>query len=363
MQNKNKKKICLIVSSLGKGGAERSAGLLSKALHHSGHDVTIVPILNSVEFDYEGKIFNLGELKEKDDTFFGKVKRFFKFRSFLAREKFDYIIDSRTRVSVKRQQRIAKFLYRSTPVIYMVRSADLMPYLSTDKAAAKTFYSKAFKVVAVTKTIEDKIKSEYGIDNVITINNAVDFDTNSDQGQDQISTKNYILFYGRLVDKIKNVSMLIQAFAQSRLPAEGVEFLILGDGPDRDMLEELANESEAGDSVKFLGHDPNPFPLVKNAKFTVLGSRYEGFPRSVIESLALGVPVISTNYIGNPKEVLTHGENGLIVESENAESFASAMNSFIFDEELYQRCRSNATSSVKHLSIQRIAAEWDKLLV
>ena len=362
MQNKNKKKICLVVSSLGKGGAERSAALLSKTLHHAGHKVTIVTILNTIDFDFDGNILNLGELKDRNDSLFGKARRFFRFRKFLIKEQFDFIIDSRTRVSVKKQKRIAKHLYRSTPVIYMVRSFELDPYLGKNKKEGNRFYSKAFKVVGVTQAIVRKVKTEYLIDNVICINNAVEMDYDIPEENIPVTSRNYILYYGRLNDEIKNISLLIQAYTESALPNQGIEFLIMGDGTDASKLRNLVHGKACSDMIRFLPYRPDPFPIVKHAMFTVLGSRYEGLPRSVIESLALGVPVISANYKGDPSEIITHSQNGLIVEGNSTEAFANAMNSFIFDDELYQRCRSNTRQSVAHLSIEHIAGEWDKLL-
>ncbi|MBT8257166.1 MAG: glycosyltransferase [Bacteroidia bacterium] len=362
MQNKNKKKICLIVSSLGKGGAERSAGLLSKTLHLSGHDISIVTILNRIEYDFEGRIFNLGELKEKNDSIFGKISRFLKFRAFLSKEKFDYIIDSRTRVSAKRQNLVRKFLFRSTPVIYMVRSSELVHYLGRDKNKTQAVYSLAYKIVAVTNSIAKRIKAEYGLDNVICIHNAVDL--SMAPTEENIESKgDFILFYGRLNDSIKNIKGLIDAYSKSKLPAQNINFVIMGDGPDEDSLKNYAESTVCSEKISFLPHRADPFGIVKQARFTVLGSRFEGLPRSIIESLSLGVPVISSEYIGDPREILKQGENGLIVESDDTDAFASAMNSFIFDKELYERCCSNARQSISHLSLERIAEEWDKILL
>ncbi|NNF76139.1 MAG: glycosyltransferase [Flavobacteriaceae bacterium] len=362
MQNKNKKKICLIVSSLGKGGAERSAGLLSIALHQSGHDVTLVTVLNHIEFDYQGRLINLGELKDKNDSFFGRIERFLKFRKLLSEERFDYIIDSRSRISPIREQLISKFLYRSTPVIYIIRSAKLKTYLGTDKRKAKKLYSKAYQMVAVSKTIAEKVRQEYGLDRVVTIYNPVEVINVDKTIYKTKADSKYVLFFGRLDNSIKNISMLIDAYVTSDLPAKYVDLYIMGDGPDLEFLKNHALKTNCGKHIKFLPFNENPFPVVSHALFTLLTSHYEGLPRSVIESLACGVPVISTDYEGGPEELINPGYNGLIVQAANARAFADAMNRFIFDKSLYNSCRSNAKASVAHLSLDKIAEEWAKLL-
>ena len=351
-----------MVSSLGRGGAERSAGLLSIALGNAGYDVHIVTVLNDISFDHAGQIFNLGKLKEKNDSLIGRVWRMLKFRSFLKKHRFDYIIDSRTRVSAKKQGLISRWLYGSIPVVYIVRSHNLRPYFGDNKAKARKLYAKAFRIVAVSEAIESKIRREYGFDNVTHIPNPVELEyIPKEEEQNRISGP-YILFYGRLIDRIKNINMLIEAYAESNLPQKGIKLIILGDGPDKEMLKKKTDGLALHDRIEFIGFQKDPFLWVRQALFTVLTSRYEGFPRSLIESLALGTPVISTAYEGGCEAIVSHGENGLIVPSNDVNALAGAMNSFIFDKTLYETCRSNARSSVSHLSIDKTGLRWAELL-
>ena len=74
--NTAKKKICIVTSSLGKGGAEKSSAVLSTLLHNLGYEVHIISVLNTIDYNYKGTLLNLGALKDKDASFFGKIKRF-----------------------------------------------------------------------------------------------------------------------------------------------------------------------------------------------------------------------------------------------------------------------------------------------
>ena len=94
----NNKKICIVVSSLGNGGAERSSGLLSQMLYNVGFDVHVISILNNIEFPYKGKLLNLGELKDKDNSALGRLKRLRVLKAYVKEHNFDYIIDNRTRI-------------------------------------------------------------------------------------------------------------------------------------------------------------------------------------------------------------------------------------------------------------------------
>ena len=76
-------KICIVTQSLGLGGAERSAAMQSIMLTELGYDVHIVLISNIINFNYKGSLFNLGELKEKSNSVFDKVKRVYLLRKYL----------------------------------------------------------------------------------------------------------------------------------------------------------------------------------------------------------------------------------------------------------------------------------------
>ncbi|MBR9846888.1 MAG: glycosyltransferase family 4 protein, partial [Algicola sp.] len=76
------KKICIVASSLGKGGAERSSALLSIMLSNLGYEIYIVTVLDCIEYAYKGQLYNLGALKKEKDNFFGRINRIKKFKRF-----------------------------------------------------------------------------------------------------------------------------------------------------------------------------------------------------------------------------------------------------------------------------------------
>jgi len=363
LQSKNKKKICIVVQSLSEGGSQRSTALLSKTLALLGHDIHLVSVLNKIEFDFAGTLFNLGELKEKNDTFFGRLNRLLIFRKFLKEHNFDYIIDNRARVQAYREIIITKLLYRSKGV-YVIRNYDELTF--TKHAWLNRYLYKNETMVAVSDGIREKFKKKYALNKITTINNTVDIDSLGVMANqtlsDIASLGKYIILYGRLDDEYKNLKLLLDAFRESRLPEKSVKLLIVGDGPDKEIIIEYSNSLGLSEDVVFYPYNNNPFVYVKHAAFTLVTSRFEGFPRVILESLAIGTPVISVDCPTGPREIIDHGKNGLLIENFNPKALAEAMDSFIFDMKLYDFCKSHAQTSVEKFSMKHIAQKWEEVL-
>lgn len=357
-----KKKICVVVKSLGGGGAERSTGILSILLSELGYEVHVVTAVNDIRYSYAGTLLNLGEIKEQNTKFVGALKRFKVLYKYIRSKDFDYIIDNRTRVNRLQELIISKVLYRSTKTIYCIRSFNLYNYLPSSVLLARLWYSNAYKLVGVSKAISEELKSKYNFNNVETIYNPIEHGSSIMLPGEMVIKGSYILFFGRLIDEVKNISLLLEAYEKSSLPKEKVKLLIMGYGKDKERLLKKVDLMSCSNLIEFVAFKENPNALITNAKYTVLTSHYEGFPRLILESLFLGTPVVSVNCKSGPDEIIEHKKNGLLVDNYNPEAFAEAMNTLYFDNELYDSCKKNAKKSVLKFSQDNIAKAWQKIL-
>jgi len=118
---------------------------------------------------------------------------------------------------------------------------------------------------------------------------------------------------------------LIRAFAKIR-SERPCRLVILGEGKKRRELQRLAADLGIGDEVSLPGFVPNPYAFMKRASLFVLSSNCEGAPVVLIESLALGLPAVSTDCPSGPREILQHGRIGPLVPIGDDEALARAIN-------------------------------------
>lgn len=154
----------------------------------------------------------------------------------------------------------------------------------------------------------------------VTIYNPIDFETienkackreNLTLDEEKLLKNPYICSVGRLDEGQKDFNTLINAYANLKVENKISEKLVLvGDGPDREKLENLAKKLNLENDVIFLGKKSNPYIWMKNSKAFILSSKYEGLPTVLIEALILDVPSISSSCLTGPVEILENGKFG-----------------------------------------------------
>jgi glycosyltransferase involved in cell wall biosynthesis len=161
-----------------------------------------------------------------------------------------------------------------------------------------------------------------------------------------------LVFAGRLGPQ-KALGVALAALAG----VPDVTLTVAGDGPERDALEAQAAELGLGGRVRFLGSVPREtvLRLFRAADGSVLPSAWENFPHTVVESLAVGCPVIATAVGGIP-EVVRDGENGLLVAPKDPAALAAAISWFFSDAELRARLSAAAPGSVAGYSEEAVFA-------
>ena len=120
-----------------------------------------------------------------------------------------------------------------------------------------------------------------------------------------------LLSAGRLVPQ-KDYATLLRAFAEV-ISSRPARLVILGVGPERENLLELAECLKVSQQVDLPGFEVNPFAYMSRSRVFVLSSRYEGFPNVLAQAMACGTPVVSTDCRSGPREILEDGKWGRLV--------------------------------------------------
>jgi glycosyltransferase involved in cell wall biosynthesis len=197
---------------------------------------------------------------------------------------------------------------------------------------ARVFYGLADVVTAVSQGVADDLAAAFGRQKnwVKVIYNPIVSDeiiTKSRQPAEheffQDKDIPVILSVGRLEPQ-KDYPVLLKAFARVR-KNRSCRLIILGQGFDRPALEKLVDDLEIGKDVSLPGYADNPYAYMKQASLFVLSSIHEGLPTVLIEALACGCPVVSTDCPSGPMEILEGGKWGQLVPMKDVDALAAAI--------------------------------------
>lgn len=306
-------KIIVFTPSLNIGGIERILLTYAKGLADKGYKVTYLTLSDQGDFKLkatENLAFeNLG-IKRLRQALIALVK-------FLKKNKPDVILCANDATLMVY---IAKVLSGIKTKIITSHHNYYENYLDLNfknTFVPKFVYPCCFKVIAVSEGIRKMLLNDFHIkpNKVVTISNPIDIEQIQYQANEMVNSlpHEYILFVGRF-DKVKNIPFLIDAFNLFNKKFPDVKLLLIGGGPESDMIIDYIKHSGLQNSVELLGVKSNPFPYIKNAKIVVLSSISEAFPTVLLESLVLGKTIVSTPTYGG-MDILKNGKYGYISKS------------------------------------------------
>ena len=220
----------------------------------------------------------------------------------------------------------------------LLHPAYLRAYANADHVIANS-RGVADDIVHRVPSLREKISVVYnaGVDDKLLALAAEPLDCDRASGP-------VIVTCGRLTEQ-KDQGTLLRAFALiDSQPAP--ELWILGEGEELPALEALARELGVSSRVRFLGFRSNPYPFLAAADVFALSSRWEGFGNVVVEALACGTPVVSTDCPHGPREILEGGRYGRLVPVGDPRALGEALREALLERETTNRQELRARASV-----------------
>ncbi|WP_317925628.1 glycosyltransferase family 4 protein [Cupriavidus sp. TA19] len=169
-----------------------------------------------------------------------------------------------------------------------------------------------------------------------------------------------VLAMGRLV-AAKGFDVLLHAWQKVAAQVPGWQLVIHGEGEERPALTALIAELRLQDRVSLPGICHEPEQAYGRASVFCLSSRYEGFGLVLIEAMAFGLPIVSTDCETGPRELLTPGQDALVVATGSADALAQALLTVIRDPATAARLAEAGRRKAAGFALERIALQWDAL--
>lgn len=394
------KKVFLFVGTLSGGGAERAVSNISLNLNENiKREIILFGANAKLDYPYTGDTIYLDRMKPSNYLYkiLSLFKRIIKIRNIKINNPHTPII------SFLEYPNLINILTRNYGrTIISVRNHMSSKYKNGIKAffwnsTIKNLYSKADQVIVVSQEIKRDLMTNYAInpDKIKVIYNSYPIESIQKLSEDSIKDEYVDIFNcpvvitsGRL-NKQKGHWHLIRAFSKVKKNNSNAKLVFLGDGPLKNELKRLANDYELSEDIYFFGFQDNPFKYISKAKIFVMSSLHEGFPNSLAEAMACGVPVVSTDCLSGPGEILApleyagnkisyeidkrkygllspvcdgirYGSNDSLTPEELV--MASHITTLLNDEEKAKYFSKQSLKRIENFNIKNIIKHWEDLL-
>lgn len=357
-------KIALFTNSLRAGGAERVVSRLASHWAQKGHEVTVIT-LESVEADFYPLHDDVRRVVIENIPRGGKlaaplrlVRRAQSLRKTITALQPDIVISFMVTMNIIA---VLACIGTKIPVIISERNNPRLQKIGMLPSLVRAMlYPLADRLVCVSKGIEQYFFWIPSAKKTVIYNPVVKPEEEGDLVS-PLYDGAFILNVGRLEEN-KGQDMLIDAFARIAPDHPDLALVIVGEGSRRAALEAQIERLGLQGRVFLPGRDKNVFAIMKRCRLFVLSSRYEGFPNVLIEAMACGAPVVSYACQTGPDEIITSGENGILVEDGCVEDLALSIHTLLLSQSERDRLSLRARNVQSTFSGEKIMAEWEYLI-
>jgi GalNAc-alpha-(1->4)-GalNAc-alpha-(1->3)-diNAcBac-PP-undecaprenol alpha-1,4-N-acetyl-D-galactosaminyltransferase len=354
-------KVTLVIGGMGMGGAERVMSILANYWATHGWKVTLITLVDRSKpsfypLDPQVKLVQLGVTGDSGNPAMAVIKIWQRVRVLR-----QAIIASTPDVAIgfMATSGVMSILACWNLGIPVIVSKRIYPSMSEAtkiwKLLMKWTYPFADLVVVLTESALSFYPPKQGY-RAIVLPNPVILPPATAQIE-PLLPKPTLIAVGRLAPQ-KGFDLLITAFAKIQHDYPDWHLTILGEGESRVELEALRAEFQLIDRVHLPGKVTNVHDYLRQADIFVMSSRCEGFPNALCEAMACGLPVISTDCLSGPREIITNGVDGILVATEDVEALAMGLEKLMSDPAKRQQLAHAAPQILERFGLDRVLNMW-----
>jgi glycosyltransferase involved in cell wall biosynthesis len=360
-------RMTLVISSLERGGAERTASVLANAWAEQGHQVTLITLARDDAPAYQlHSAINLRQLRLQIPGarnilhgIFRQLRIVRVLRSALRQARPDAIVSFMETSNV-----LTLLAARGLAAAMIVTEHTHPAYVRLGwqwRTLRRLSYHRADALVCMTgpawSWFQQRIKVKGCIIPNPVISPAL---TARNENQNGDRAKRIAIAMGRL-SREKGFDLLLDAFSTIAGRHPDWSLKILGEGPLRNELETQIRKLNLGGRAELAGTVDDPFPLLDDADLFVFSSRFEGFGNALCEAMACGLPAISFDCPSGPGEIVRHEVDGLLVPANDVTALADAMDRLMSNSQERKRLAARAPEVVTRFGLASVLGLWDKL--
>lgn len=362
-------KVLFVIHSLAMGGAERVTANLANYWASIGRDVIVVTVDSATSDFYrlDPRVTRvaLGMAQEARSELFGllnNTRRALHMRKILQSHRPDVAI------GIMSNANILLAIASLGLEIVKIGTEHNYPPRSVTRKIWRMFrtltYGSLDSVIALTSENAAWLKANTTARRVSVIANPISLPLSREQPVVNVESFGFrrgvpfVLCVGRLVP-VKRFERAIEAFASQSSAFSDWRLVILGDGPLREHLENVAGELGIRSRVDFIGRVGNPADWLEASSLFLMTSHSEGFPNTLLEAMAHGVACISVDCDTGPRDLIQSGVNGVLVPQDDLEVLAAALGSLMSNAGERDKLGQAARETAQRFSVEQISQLWD----